>query len=426
MPGTLQSIQVGKTPQRIQTWLATNDAFLVVNNDITNQIFVGNDPGTQVIPIPPLGSISFSKSDHDLWISTGGVSVTVQALLLPAGTQWTPAPSQVAAQINALGLAKDTTVSGVNTTLVFGTNPQLNSISGGAGQSVATDMLNANKNVTGQIASILASGVPGGTPGGIPLLRYTNTLGSNAVGVTCTPGLGVNLLTKAPVNQPGYEAIFSLNLPAGVGTNPFLTLIFNWFDATTGLNIKSVFYTLSAGNGVANALQYYINGPCYGNQLSVQAINLDGAQNMTLVWGVNQTSHVFATDRIVQPVYAGTAPITFSNPGGTPGLGIISYTRAAIAANTSISRLVAAYSGKAILGVDNGGGTATIWVSLCDPAQLYQNVSTSPRMEPFVVTNGTNLVSEVALPRGPMLLLVENKNATNSVTPSITLTAMDF
>src|SRR5689334_11516301 len=199
MPGTLQLIVVDKTPKRIQTFMVSNESFMLVNPDITNNIFIGNDPGNQIIPIPPLGSITLDASKHDVWVSTNGGSFTVQAFLMPNGSNWVPSPAQVAAQINALGLAKDTTVatgntltnntntilgtpaqdgtvSGVNTTLVFGTNPQLNAMSGGAGRAIATDMLFANKGVTTEIAALVASGNAAGTPGGVPLLRNTKQL----------------------------------------------------------------------------------------------------------------------------------------------------------------------------------------------------------------------------------------------------------
>src|SRR2546423_2412529 len=110
MPGTLQLISVSKTPQRIQTFMVSNDSFMLVNPDIVNNIFIGNDPGSQIIAVPALGSVTLDASKHDIWVSTNGGAFTVNAYLMPNGSNWVPSPAQVAAQINALGLAKDTTV----------------------------------------------------------------------------------------------------------------------------------------------------------------------------------------------------------------------------------------------------------------------------------------------------------------------------
>lgn len=115
MPGTLQLIQVGKSPSRIQTMLVQNEIFMLVNPDIINPIYIGNDPGQQLISVPPLGSMTLGADNHDIWVSTNGGNYIVSAYLMPNGSNWTPSPAQVAAQINALGLAKDTTLQTTNT-----------------------------------------------------------------------------------------------------------------------------------------------------------------------------------------------------------------------------------------------------------------------------------------------------------------------
>ena len=57
MPGVLQLVQVSKQPAKIQTWLAPNEDFLLVNPDIVNAIFIGNDPSSQPISVPPLAAM---------------------------------------------------------------------------------------------------------------------------------------------------------------------------------------------------------------------------------------------------------------------------------------------------------------------------------------------------------------------------------
>jgi hypothetical protein len=259
---------------------------------------------------------------------------------------------------------------------------------------------------------------------GVPLLRGTNKLGS-APAVIIGPGATVQLLTDVPVSQPGYEGLFVLNLPAGAGTTPFASVIFNWFDSVTTFNVDSEFFALTAGNGSANALQYYVRGPCHGDQLSLQITNLDGAQNMTLLWVLNQTSHVWLTHRIAQPVYAQTAPVGFTNPSGTPGIGLLAASTPTINPASTTSRLLAACNGKALLAVDNFTGTNAMWCKLVDPGTLY-SAAGAVSAPVLSLAAGQVASTEVALPHGPMLLSVRNQGSTGTITPGITLTAMDY
>lgn len=448
MPGTLQLIGVSKTPVRIQTYLVQNQSFMLVNPDITNNIFIGNDPSSQIISVPPLGSITLDAGKHDVWVSTNGGNYTVDAFLMPNGSNWVPSPAQVAAQISALGLAKETTqqagntlignvnstlgtpaqdgtVAGVNTTLVFGTNPQLNSISGGAGQSVATDMLNANKNVTGQIASLIATGTPGGNPGGVPVLRGTTNIG---VAIAQTIGASVlsTLVSNFPITKPSFESILQLNIPAGVGTVPFAILGINWSDSNTGLTVGFKQYVLTAGNGPSNVLTFYISGPCRGNQLSVTLQNLDPAQTLTYTIAINQTSHVYTVDRLLQPSYASTPPIGFTNPAGNPSKGALFLTQPTIAQNTSTGRLSACCNAKAKISIDNSGGALQLAVNLNDPGSVYNGANANQALYKFLVAGGAASVNEIQFPNGPLLVNMSAAAGSGSITPSVAITAMEY
>lgn len=258
---------------------------------------------------------------------------------------------------------------------------------------------------------------------GVPLLRGTANLGK-AVNQSIGPGAVVQLLTTAAVGQPGYEGMFSLSGLAGGGSIPFASLIFNWFDQATGLNVFSRFQLLTAGNGAANALQYYVYGPCHGNQLSVQITNLDPTITMTLTWGINQTSHVFELDRISQPVYATTAPNGFTNPGGVPGLGVLALSTPVLAAGGTANRLLAVRNGPALLSVDNGAQANTVRVSLDDPNQLYGG-TLNQHLHIHTVAAGLRDYTEVVLPYGPVLLSLNNTGTSGSITPAIALTVLD-
>lgn len=391
MPGQLQAVQVTKQPQRIQTFLVANESFLLVNPDITNQIFIGNDQGTQPIPIPALGSITLTPdSKHDIWVSTGGINATVDALLLPNGSNWTPSPAQVAAQINALGLAKDITVQGVTTTL------------GAPAQNAAVNAL------PGATATQIAGS-------GVPLLRKTTTLGSGSAQLL-TPGLSVQLLNLANINQPSFEALFSIWQPAATGTAPFTQLIFNWFDSATGFAVNSKFYVLSSGNGVGNQLQYYLSGPCFGDQLSVSATDLEGATNQTIQsWVINTTSHIHTVDKLEQPVYAITAPVGFTNPNGTPGIGQLFNSNPTLPINGTVSRLLAVYNGVADFFFDCAGGAANLVITITDPSIQATGVANG-ELYARTVTAGVRDSAEWTLPNVPVLFNMRNVSTTATLT----------
>lgn len=418
MPGALQAITVGKTPQRIQTWLAPNESFLLVNNDITNQFFIGNDPGVQSIPVPPLGSISLGNSQKDIWISTGGVAITIQGLLFPSGTQWTPSPAQVAAQINALGLAKEVTQQSGNTLL------------GTSNTNTANTVTNTGTTVTntGQTATNVANLTVGGTPGGVPPLRGTDNLG-NATALALTANTTATLLNAVNITKPSFEAVIQLNMPAAAGTVPFAALLLKWTDSNTGLLVGQKNYEITAGNGPANVLTFYLSGPCRGNQITLQIRPQDPAQAMTLTWAFNQTSHIYTIDRLLQPSYAATAPITFQNPGGDPSKGLLASVSAAIGPSSSITRLLAASNAKIKVMVDNTVQVNSCAIQINTPSSvvaLYSEAAAPTSLFKATAAAGAQSASEWQLPNGATTLQIFNQGAANNITPNVTITPMEY
>jgi hypothetical protein len=434
MPGTLQLVQVSKTPIKIQTLLVQNDSVMLVNPDVTNNIFIGNDPGSQVIPVPALGSVTLDTKKHDLWVSTNGGNFTVNAFLMPNGSNWVPSPAQVAAQINALGLAKETTqqagntlisgvnttlgtpaqdgtVSGVNTTLVFGTNPKLD--------TTITNTGNTNTSVQGLTV--------GGTPGGIPVLRGTDNLGT-ANAQSLTANATTTLIASANLTKPSFEAVFQLNLPAGVGSIPFAVVNVLWQDTNTGLQVAAKNYIITAGNGPSNVLTFYLSGPCRGNQIVLKIANRDPAQTMTLTWAFNQTSHIYTADKLIQTSYAATAPIGNSNPAGNPSKGLIFYSKPTIAASGSTDRLCAAHNMKCNIAIDNGGQANGCAVVLITPSStaLYEETAAGASMMGLVAGAGLRANQLWQFPNGPLTVHIVNQAGTNSITPEISITAQEY
>ena len=419
MPGALGQIKVSSQPQRIQSLLVGSDnPFLLVNPDLVNQIFIGNDPGTQPIPIPPLGSLALTPAGHDIWVSSGGGAFTVQALILPGGSQWTPSPAQVAAQINALGLAKETTQLTGNTNIA-----QVNTTLGTPPQKSDVNQVNTTLGVPSQTAD-----VTGLTVNGIPPLRGTINLG-NATAQALTANTTATLLNAVSITRPSFEAVLSLNMPAGVGTVPFAAVLVVWTDSSTGLTVGKKLYEIAAGNGSGNAITCYLSGPCRGNQITFQIRPQDPAQAMTLTWAFNQTSHIYTIDRLLQAGYAGTAPNGFTNPAGDPSKGLLASVTSAIGPNASISRLLAASNAKIKIMLDNTVQANAAAVQINTPSAvtaLYGEAGAPTSLFKTTAAIGGQGGGEWQLPNGATVLQIFNTNVTNTITPNVTITTMEY
>jgi len=422
MPGTLQLISVTKTPQRIQTFMVSNDSFMLVNPDIVNNIFIGNDPGSQIIAVPALGSVTLDASKHDIWVSTNGGNFTVNAYLMPNGSNWVPSPAQVAAQINALGLAKESTQLTGNTNIA-----QVNTTLGTPPQKTDVNQVNTTLGVTPQRSDVQGL-TTGGTPGGIPVLRGTDNLG-NATAQALTANTTATLLNAIAITKPSFEAAFSLSMPAGVGTVPFAAILVTWTDSNTGLTVGQKLYEIASGNGSGNTIPVYLSGPCRGNQITLQIRPQDPAQAMTLTWAFNQTSHVYSIDRLIQPSYAGTAPITYSNPAGEPRKGLLASVSAAIGPNANTSRLLAASNAKIKINLDNTVQLNSAAVQINTPSAitaLYGEAGAPTSTFKTTAAAGAQSEVEWQLPHGAMVLQIFNQGATNTITPNVTITVMEY
>jgi hypothetical protein len=259
---------------------------------------------------------------------------------------------------------------------------------------------------------------------GAPLLRLTTPLVS-ATNQNVGPQSNIFPLTNMPVDQPSYEASFTASLPAASGTVPFVQIQLQWINFATGLLSDVETFFMPAGNGVSNSITCYLSGPCRGSALSVAILNLDPAQNLTLSYDINATSHVYVHDRLFQSAYATTAPNGFTNPDGVPTSGVLVATQPTVGPNTSAFRLVACWSGRVMLGMNNAGLANAVVCVLHDPASLYSGF-TQFGLQRFQVAAGAQFVQETALPNGPVLMEIRNTGSTGNTTTAISLVKVEY
>lgn len=406
MSGPFQTVLATKEPQQLNIQLAQGDTFLLVNTDVINAANIGNYRGSQDIPVPPLGSITLS-STREIWVSS---PATAALLVLPGGSNWTPSPAQVAAQISALGLA---TASNQGTQIGQATTGNTNT-----GNTVTN---------TGTTATNVANLTTGGNPGGIPHLRGTDNFGT-ATGQTIATGVNAILINGTAITKPGFEAVFQLNIPAAAGTVPFAILQVLWQDSATGLQVGSKQYVLTSGNGPANVLTYYLSGPCRGNQIVLKLRNQDPAQTLTVTWAFNQTSHTYLVDRLLQPFYAATAPITFTNPNGNPSKGLLFSSSPAIGPNANVSRLCAASNSKVKVMLDNTVQLNPAAVQINTPITpgQYEEAAAPTVLFKTTAAAGGQGGGEWQMPNGAVVIQIFNQAVTNTITPNVNITLMEY
>ena len=256
-------------------------------------------------------------------------------------------------------------------------------------------------------------------------LRGTTQQGSSIANPTVAAAGTVTLLNGIAINQPSFEAVFTLNLPAGAGTVPFAILGVAWQDAVTGLQVGFKQYALTAGNGPTNPISVYLSGPCRGNQLVLTLQNLDPAQVLTYNWLFNTLSYTYTVDRLLQPSYSPVNPITFANPAGNPSKGLLFASAPTVGPNGTIIRLCAASNAKCKINIDDSAQANPWALTIADPATLY-NAAANNELYKFNGIAGSVFETEIQMPNGPTLFTLANSAATNSIVLGVTVLIMEY
>lgn len=380
-------------------------ATMIVNRDLINTVAYGSQDITAANLnalgiIDPLGTVTVDGTQDIYVLPLSGTPVVD---VVPGASGWVASPAQIAAQISALGLA---TAGNQSSQIVQGSSLISN---------------------TGQTSTNVANLTTGGNPGGIPILRGTDNFGT-ATGQTIAASTNATLINGTAITKPGFEAVFQLNLPAAAGTVPFAILQIAWQDSNTGLQVGLKQYILTSGNGPTNMLTYYISGPCRGNQIVLKLRNQDPAQTLTVTWAFNQTSHVYLTDRLLQPTYAATAPITFTNPNGNPSKGLLLSSAPSIGPNANTIRLCAASNAKVKVNVDNTVQLNSCALQINTPSStgLYDEASPPTSLLKMTAAAGAQTFTEWQMPGGATTVQIFNQGATNTITPNVSITLMEY
>lgn len=258
---------------------------------------------------------------------------------------------------------------------------------------------------------------------GVPLLRLSTNKKFN-IGTTIAGGANSTLLTAGAMVQPGYEISMRASLPAGVGTLPFVAVELLWTDSVTSLPTARRDIVITAGNGSANRVTSFFNGPCRGNTLQVVASNLDPAQTVTLDWTINQTSHVYEHDQAGQLAYPAVAPNGYTNATGVNGTNLILWAHPVLAAGGNQAYLCALYGGDVFLQVDCTGLQTPTVISITDAPGYATGTTAGDIYSNTLAANGTLFVP-MTLPFSPVLVNLANTGTIGGQAPKATLIAQN-
>lgn len=306
---------------------AKGQVFTVANFDIVNPVYVSAEKSftsitSDAIAIPPLGSMPISGDIDTYAVSTiaAGVSIGV----MPGSGGWSPSPAQISAQINALGLAKDTSVNGV----VANTSATATSVSTVATNTtgVAKDtsvngvLGNTSTTATNTGATTTAVGnVPTGIFNtGVPL-AHKNTSLLNTTNTTIVASANTQIGGTLSFTQHSFEMRLKFGWNTLNGSNGLCVITIQWIDSGSAL-LTAVDQYVSVIASTTDATNFFtrIVGPTKADTAKLFIQNLDVAQTMTCSALVLAHSRAFTGDSLDVPLLGPTS-VTVAGAIGASG-----------------------------------------------------------------------------------------------------------
>ena len=259
---------------------------------------------------------------------------------------------------------------------------------------------------------------------GVPLARKPNNLGS--VSSSLGAGATTTLITATNQDQPGYQAVIFLTQTNVAAAIPFCILTLTWTDSASGFSATPKQFILPAGFGSASV--FYISGPARMDTVTMTLKNLDPASFVSFSFTYTQNSHMWLIDRCAEVTLANVPQFTRAN--GNPIIGILGSSNPSVGIGFTSNRLMATWTGRCQVTVDDVGGSGSVTVRLTDPGAilggptLYSTAS-SGILWSMTVAPGSPQSFEADLPNGPVVAQTTNNSNTSAISPTVTVTAID-
>lgn len=391
--GDLTQIPVTLRPTQAIPALGQDITVTLYNTDITNNAYVSyqrwfNPGATNSIPIRPLQSIPFT-ANKPLYIA-GVVTGQAVVLVVPGGTTIQPSPADAAASINALGLAKDTSVNAP-----------------GYGPSTLAQQVTQQTAIPANIATT-----------GAPLLVLPQNL-TNTTATSVASG-GTTTLGPFSFNQIGYEITVSCHTAAVAPT--YCRVLMNWTDSNTGTVIDRQTWWIIPGSDATTNLHIVKGyGPTEGNQITISL----SAYNNTVIFDqvlMNQDSRIFVRHdwRTYQLNALGGG--LGSPPQDLAGMILLAAQPSTVATGAHTTNYTGLFSGKVQVWAHTSSNTTDCVTTLNAIADQTVGI-VSPNIIQFTTGGDGNANIQLYIPRSQLQVVQTNNNAASkSLNVNITMT----
>jgi len=367
---------------------------LIYNPSETATMYISNRQSFEitslyVTPIPPLGYTTLQPlADLFAFSPTTGS----QAAIIPGGLSAAPSPAEIAAQIQALGLA---TLSEQQV--------QSTQISSAGGTTIATDISNT----------------------GTPLLHGFDVLvsgGSQVVAAGATTAV-----PTITFHKPGY--LISGNVTgSAAATTPFVKIIVQWYNSggTLLLGVPQIWIVPFTSSGTWT---FAGSGPVRGPMMKLSVYNLD-TNSVTLNYNITESTQHITRDDWRGPIDGiagvGTVPLynTATSLLATNAdilmLQMINTGPVSIANGATINYLAPVYAGTIYF---NATASAAIEMFITPPTQLTNFIGDSPLYQNGSITDIS--FSTSSAPRYPIRITFTNASGA-AVTLNVEAHALEY
>ncbi len=388
-------VEILSTHARQVIWAGTGRQ-LIHNTDLTNRIYLGEnhgfDPAGQMVDIvEPLGSLAVDGHANRFALCDTGAGPLV-ADVIAGGVSVQPSPAQAAQQIAALGLAKDTSVQDVKTTL--GSPAQDGSV-----QAVKTTLGSPAQD--GTVAGLPTSIAAQVAASGSPLLAKYGVLADGSE-TSIVPGDTIIVGTWS-ISQTSYE--IGLNVHTAAGAKDYVTIRLQFTDSVSGLLVGQRTCYVVAGNS-GNAHSIVGTGPMRGDTVTLSVItdSLNTA-NMAVYYTLVQTSRLYTRDEWKTIVMDITA---YTTSGVLPDANILTNSAPSIASGASQTRLLPLFGARVGIEAETTSGAADAEILIAAAGSVMSNY---PTVYHGYTGAGGRLVDSFPLPDAQCLLTVTNHAA---------------
>jgi hypothetical protein len=394
MAGGFTQINPGPVAVQVCPPLGKGESVTLYNSDPLNVVTVGTRPNvaqndSNAAPIQPLTN-AVLPAEYALYAvapkNTGALVV------LPDGGSISPSPGQIALNIAATGLAKDTTLQGT-TSAVNGVTATLGApAQDGTVAGVTTAVGGTTTAVNGVPAGIAVAGVP--------LLSANDSVISSS-GSIAVSGTFTSAVTAIP--QIGYEVFVELNASVLETGSAISTVTMTWTDPSTGLVIDVDQFFIAPGVTPGQCLVVG-SGPTKAGNVQVKIANGGALGAMTYQFQMLQNSRVYSREDWHSLSATGNPLIAATNSSVASGL--IASSSISIVNGTTVNRLLPLYAGEVQFCIIPPAQTGQVGIQTLDQNAPVANLIA---LEQLVASTPLNFTH--ALSRAQCQLNIKNTGA---------------